>query len=126
MGNFTLHFEQMLEPQELVRSGRRNDPLRRKLRTALENEYGNVMANPNGVVPRIFDFLVDHTTGNIILDRSSGKRDKIHSICLLPAFVDLLIIASRRRVFVNANPLRSYKNIYRRVPGHCFLVFFFF
>ena len=37
-------------------------------------------------VPRLYDFRLNG--GCIIPALSSGKRDKIHSICLLPTFVD--------------------------------------
>ena len=52
--------------------------------------------------PSKYDFLVDDTTGNILPNFSTGKRDKINLICLLLKFVDLVIGASRICVFLNA------------------------
>ena len=45
--------------------------------------------------PPKHDFLVDDTTRNILPNFSTGKRDKIDLICLLPTFVDVVIGASR-------------------------------
>ena len=41
-------------------------------------------------IPKNYDFCLD-VNGDIIPKWSTGKRDKIHSIRLLPTFVDELI-----------------------------------
>ena len=65
------------------------------LRIEFGYEYENVMLDPSRENPPIYDFLVHHTTGNILPNFSTGKRDKIGLICLLPTFVDVVIGASR-------------------------------
>lgn len=112
MGKFTLNFQEPLIPQQLLRSGGQHEPLERELRTESEDQYEEAMSDPSKKVSYSYDFCVHHMTGNIIPTLSTGKRDKIHSICLLSTFVDVLIIASRRRVSVNANLLSSNANIW--------------
>ena len=100
-GNFTLSFQQVLGTNQLVRYGRRIDPLGRVLRAVREDQYGNLMAHPNAnaVVPKVWDFRLN-LQGMIYPQLSTGKRDKINSNCRLPRFVDELIAASRMRVTV--------------------------
>ena len=93
-GNFNLSFQQVLETNQLVRSGGKFDPVKRVLRTAPVDQYEHSMANPNeNVRQRVWDFRLD-AQGRINPELSSGKPHKIHSNCQLPTFVDELIVAS--------------------------------
>ena len=88
MSNFTLHFESTLKPQQLGRDAGEKDSLEGTLMQ--DCEYENVMFNPEEPVLPCVDFLRDE---KIIPGLSSGKRDKIHSICLLPIRLCVLIEA---------------------------------
>ena len=88
--NYTLSFQQQWPPQQLVRSGGEHDPLRRELRTVTVAQYKNAMVNQGKKTPKKYDFRLDEN-GDIIPEWSTGKRDKIPSIRLLPMFVDELI-----------------------------------
>ncbi|XP_015750346.1 PREDICTED: uncharacterized protein LOC107330225 [Acropora digitifera] len=70
-GNFNLSFQQVLETNQLVRSGGRFDPVRRVLRTAPVDQYEHLMANPNANVQRVWDFRLD-AQGRINPELSSG------------------------------------------------------
>lgn len=83
MGNFTLHFESTLEPQQLVRSGGEKDSPEGTFRTVSIHQYENFMFNPEESVLPCVDSLPDGDE-KIIPGLSYGKRDKIHSICRLP------------------------------------------
>ena len=97
--NYTLNFQNPWEHQELLRHGGQLSPLERELRIV---QHGNIDYDQNGDEdPPTYDFVVNQD-GNIIPNLSNGKRKKFDSICLLPAFVDVLIAASRIRVFLNA------------------------
>ena len=99
--NFTLHFNNTWEQPQLVRSGGEHSPLEMDLRTVTLSQYLNDKSSTDRDNPRHYDFVVDDETGNIVPHLSTGKRDDIHSICLLPTFVDELISASRLWVFLN-------------------------
>lgn len=97
LGEFSLEFQKPLEPLQLVRHGRKKGPLGRSLRTVKVDQHGKAMDDKSTNVPPRSDFCVDYKTGNIIPSLSTGMRDKVHSICVLPtfvAFIDLLIAAS--------------------------------
>lgn len=93
--NYTLDFQNLWGHRQLVRKGGERSPLERELRIAKQDQYGNIVYDPNMVVPETYDFVVSTVTGNIIPNLSSGKRGEIQSICLLPKFVDETISASR-------------------------------
>lgn len=88
--NYTLSFQQHWSPQQLVRSGGEHDPLERKLRTVTADEYKSAVVNPGKKTLKMYDFRLD-VNGDIMPQWSTGKRDKIHSIRLLPTFVNELI-----------------------------------
>ena len=83
MGNFSQHFESTLAPQQLVRSGGEKDSLKGTFKTVSIHQYENFMFNPEEPVLPCVDFLLDGDK-KIIPGLPSGKKDKIHSICLLP------------------------------------------
>lgn len=90
MVNFTLHFESTLKPQQLGRGAGEKDSLEG---TFMQDcEYENFMFNPEEPVLPCVDFLLDGDE-KIITGLSSGKRDKTHSICLLPIRLCVLIKA---------------------------------
>ena len=89
-GNFNLSFQQVLGTNQLVRKGGEHDPLERELRTVNVDQYGEVVVDEGKKIPKNYDFCLD-VNGDIIPKWSTGKRDKIHSIRLLPTFVDELI-----------------------------------
>ena len=78
--NFTLHFAKTLEPEELVRNGWEIVPL--EVVPVNEDHNPNVMGNPDEPVPPRVEFCL--TDGEIEPGLSSGRRDEIYSICLLP------------------------------------------
>lgn len=88
--SYTLSFREQWPPQQLVRSGGEHDPLERELRTVNVDQYGDVVVDEGMKIPKNYDFCLD-VNGDIIPKWSTGKRDKIHSIRLLPTFVDELI-----------------------------------
>ena len=93
--NYTLNFQNEWGDRELARRGGELGPLETALRIEFGDEYGKVMSDPSRENPPMYDFLVHHTTGNILPNFSTGKRDKIDLICSLPTFVDVVITASR-------------------------------
>ena len=88
--NYTLSFQQQWPPEQLVRSGGEQDPLKSELRTVTVAQYEIALVNQRMKTLKKYDFLLD-MNGDIIPQWSPGKRDKIHSIRLLPTFVDELI-----------------------------------
>ena len=91
MGNFTLRFQNQLE-QELVTIRGTCDPLVREFSTASAEQYEEFLFNQEELVPPCVDFLLDGNE-NILPELSNGKRNIIHSICLLPAFMGVMIEA---------------------------------
>ena len=87
--SYTLSFQNHWEPEQLIRSGGEHDPLETELRTVSVHQHGNAMSDRRRRVPRVYDFRLNG--GCIMPALSSGKRDKVHSICLLPTFVDELL-----------------------------------
>ena len=100
--NYTLNFQNRWEHEKLLRHGGQLSPLERELRIVKGDQYTNIDYDQNDDedLPT-YDFVVNKD-GDIIPNLSDGKRKKFDSICLLPAFVDVLIAASRIRVFLNA------------------------
>lgn len=88
--SYTLSFREQWPPEQLVRKGGELDPLERELRTVNVDQYGEVVVDEGKKIPKNYDFCLD-VNGDIIPKWSTGKRDKIHSIRLLPTFVDELI-----------------------------------
>mgnify|MGYP000261862424 CR=1 FL=1 len=93
--NYTLNFQKQLGDRELVRRGGELGPLETLLRIEFDDELGDVMSDASREDPPLYDFLVHRETGCIIPNCSTGKRDKIDLIRLLPTFVDVVIGASR-------------------------------
>lgn len=91
---YTLNFQNQWKHLQLARRGGEHSALERELRIARTDQYENVMSHTSTEVTEVYDFLVNDMTGNILPDCGTGKKDKIHSIFLLPAFVDVLIAAS--------------------------------
>ena len=97
MGNSNLHFENSLEPQQLVRNGAEKNPLEETLRTVCVDQYENFGFNSptDEQILLCVDFLLNGDE-QIMPGLSSGKRDEIHSICILSityASVDVLLEA---------------------------------
>lgn len=90
--NYTLNFQNQWKHLQLARRGGERSPLETELRIVRLDQYENVMSLRSTEVPALYDFVVDDMTGNILPNCGTGKRDKIHSICLLPAFVYVLIV----------------------------------
>ena len=83
---FFLHFIKELEPpaQELVIRGGEKDPLEDMLTTVSVHQYNTAMNNPNNpLFPTPSNFCLNDDQ-EIMLGLSSGKRDEIYYICLLP------------------------------------------
>ena len=93
--NYTLNFQKQLANRELVRRGGELGPLETVLRIEFGDDLGDVMSDASREDPPLFDFLDHRDTGRIIPNCSTGKRDKIDLIRLLPTFVDVVIGASR-------------------------------
>lgn len=70
--NYTLDFQNQWGHGQLVRKGGEHSPLERELRIAKQDQYGNIVCDPNMVVPETYDFVVSTGTGNIIPNLSSG------------------------------------------------------
>lgn len=82
MYKFNLSFQQSWHPRELVRKGKKKDPLGKKLRTVPADQYYNSLLN-GAPVEHIYDFVYDD---NIILyNLSNGKFNMyiFQFICLL-------------------------------------------
>lgn len=93
--NYILKFQTHWEHPQLVRCGGQHSPLERELRIVENDQYGNMdYDRSDDEDPPTYDFVVNQA-GYIIPNLSDGKRNKIDSICLLPAFVDVLTAASR-------------------------------
>ncbi|XP_074631812.1 uncharacterized protein LOC141890280 isoform X2 [Acropora palmata] len=69
---YTLDFQNQWGHRQLVRKGGERSPLERELRIAKQDQYGNIVYDPNMVVPETYDFVVSTVTGNIIPNLSSG------------------------------------------------------
>ena len=91
---YTLNFQNQWKHLQLARRGGEHSPLETKLRIARLDQYESVMSHTSTEVAAVYDFVVDDMTGKILPNCGTGKQDKNHSICLLPAFVDVLIAAS--------------------------------
>ena len=91
MGYFTLRFQNQLE-HELVTIGGTHDPLEREFSTAPAEQYEESLFNEEELVPPCVDFLLDGNE-NTLPALSNGKRNIIHLICLLPAFMGVMIEA---------------------------------
>ena len=93
--DYTLNFQNDWEHPQLVRHGGQLSPLERELRIIEKDQYENIFyGRSDDEDPPAYDFVVNQA-GNIIPNLSDGKRNKIDSICLLPAFVDVLTAMSR-------------------------------
>lgn len=124
--NFNLRFAETLEPEELLISGGENDPLEVEITTVNEEEQlERALGDPNKPVPPRVDFRL--IRGKIIPELSSGRRNEIYSIHLLPI---RLFDRSSKLVFVNVCPMRmcrgptrnsDHARIHGRVPLSLFL-----
>ena len=86
--NFLLHFKKKMDNTtndelELVVRGGERDPLEGMFSTEFVNHYDCNMQDPDTPDQPRYDFVVDDHQ-RIVRDKSDGKRDEIHSICLLP------------------------------------------
>ena len=84
---FFLHFVRELgtpAPELIVRGGER-DPLDCLLTIAEVSNYDEAMRDPDFELESRYDFILNDN-GEIIRRLSNGKRDEIHSICLLPIY----------------------------------------
>lgn len=84
MGSFSQHFESTLAPQQLVRSGGEKKLLKGTFKTVSIRQYENFMLNSEEPALPCVDFLLDGDKKIIPGLPSRHKKDKIHSICLLP------------------------------------------
>lgn len=84
MGNSSLHFENTLTPQQLVRNGAEKNPLEETLRTVCVDQYDNFNFNSptDEQILLCFDFFLNGDE-QIIPGLSSGMRNEIHLICIL-------------------------------------------
>ena len=73
MYNFNLSCQQPWHPRELVRRGRRRDPLNRELRTVSKSEYEEALLRGIPVRPT-YDFVYDEDE-IIIYGLSNGKSN---------------------------------------------------
>ena len=66
-----------------MRSGGENDPLEVEITTVNEeDQLERAFLNPNAPLPPLAEFYL--IGGEIVPGLSSGKRDEVYSICLLP------------------------------------------
>ena len=84
MGYYNLHFENTLEPPQLVRNGAEKNPQEEPLRTVCVDRYENFMFNSPAEEQILLyvEFLLNGEE-QIMPGLSSGNRDEINSICIL-------------------------------------------
>ena len=82
---FFLHFIRGLgtPARKLIVIGGETDPLDGMLTITKVSSYDEAMKDPDFEVEPCYDFILNGD-GEIIRRLSYGKRDEIHSICLLP------------------------------------------
>ena len=73
---YTLNFQNRWKHVQLVRSGGMYSPLETELKIATLYQHQNSINDTDTDVPEISDFVVHDTTGEIIPNLSTGKRDK--------------------------------------------------
>ena len=73
MHNFYLSFQDSWDPQELVRRGRKKDPLHKELRVIHVGQYEDAIFNKIQPKGKVYDFVHDEDE-IIIPGLSSGKR----------------------------------------------------
>ena len=73
MYNFYLRFQDSWDPQELVRKGRKKDPLNKKLRVTHVRQYEEAIFNKIQPKEKVYDFVHDEDE-IIIPGLSNGKR----------------------------------------------------
>ena len=76
MHNFYLSFQDSWDPQELIRRGRKKDPLNKKLRVASVHQYEEAIFHKIQPKGKVYDFTYDED--EIIIPRLSNGKSIIY------------------------------------------------
>ena len=105
MYKFNLSFQQSWHPRELIRRGRRTDPLNRKLRTVSKSDYEEALLKGTRV-RHTYDFVYDDD--EIIIYGLSNGKSNIYIYIYIIFFSLFVCYKWTKRLLVN----KKYRTVH--------------